>query len=287
MATRYSSPTVATHLDFSHTYVVGGGGVRLHVVETGNPRGRAILFIHGFSQSWLAWRRQLTSDLANDFRLVALDMRGHGQSDKPRDDYSTCAVWADDVAAVGRELSLEQPVLCGWSYGPLVILDYIRQYGEDAVGGACLVDALTKLGSDEALAVLTPELLSLVPGFFATDVQESVRTLTSLVRLCFVQEPAPEDLYTMLGYNLAVPPHVRQSLFGRSVDNDDLLSRLRKPVLLVHGAEDAIVKPSIVEQHLAQIAHAQVQVMQRAGHAPFWDDANTFNQHLRAFCEGL
>jgi pimeloyl-ACP methyl ester carboxylesterase len=271
----------------THTYVAGGGGVRLHVVDTGNRGVRPILFIHGFSQSWLTWRRQLCSELASDYRLVAMDLRGHGQSEKPREGYADRTLWAEDVAAVMRELDLEQPVLCGWSYGSIVILDYIRQHGEDALAGISVVDGLTKLGSEAALAVLTPELLSLVPGFFAPDVEESVRSLTALLRLCFVQEPSPEDLYLMLGYNLGVPPYVRQALFSRSLDNDDLLPRIRKPVLVVHGAEDAVVKPSIVDQHPAGIAHAQVRVMPDAGHAPFWDDAEAFNHHLRTFCAAL
>jgi len=147
-----------------HAHVTGGSGVRLHVVETGNPAGRPILFVHGFSQSWLAWRRQLCSDLADDFRLVALDLRGHGQSDKPGDGYADGGLWAEDLDAVIRELRLEQPLLCGWSYGPLVILDYLRRYGQAAIAGASFVDALTKLGSEAALAALTPELLSLVPA---------------------------------------------------------------------------------------------------------------------------
>jgi non-heme chloroperoxidase len=286
MATRYASiaETAAGH---SHTYVVGGGGVRLHVVETGNPRGRPILFIHGFSQSWLAWRRQLFSELASDFRLVALDLRGHGHSDKPHDGYADSALWADDIDAVVRELGLERPVLCGWSYGPLVILDYVRAYGEDAIAGSCFVDAITKLGSDDALAALTPELLNLVPGFFSSDVQDSARSLGALVRMCSVQEPSEQDLYLMLGYNLTVPPHVRQAMFARSFDNDDLLPRLRKPVLLVHGAADAIVKASVMDQHKAGIAHAQVRLMPDAGHAPFWDQPATFNQELKAFCDSL
>ena len=273
-------------LNLRHTYVTGGGGVRLHVVDT-EGSGRAILFIHGFSQSWLSWSRQLSSDLANNHRLVAFDLRGHGESDKPREAYSDGRLWAEDVNAVIQELKLEQPVLCGWSYGPLVILDYIRQYGEDAIGGIAFVDGLTKLGSDEAISVLTPEMLQLVPGFFATDVEESVHSLESLLRMCFVQEPSAEDLYLMLGYNLAVPPHVRQALFSRSFDNDDLLPRIRKPALIVHGAQDAIVKPAIVDQHKAGVRHAQVQVMSSAGHAPFWDDPSVFNQVLRGFCEGL
>jgi pimeloyl-ACP methyl ester carboxylesterase len=82
--------------------ITGGGNISLHVVETGNPKGRPILFIHGFSQCWLAWNRQLNSDLADDFRLVAMDMRGHGLSDKPREGYIDSRPWADDVNAVMR-----------------------------------------------------------------------------------------------------------------------------------------------------------------------------------------
>ena len=271
----------------AHTHITGGGGVRLHVVETGNPMGRPILFVHGFSQSWLTWRRQMSSDLANDYRLVALDLRGHGQSDKPREGYADRLLWADDILAVTRELHMEQPVLCGWSYGPIVILDYVREYGEDDIGGVSFVDGLTKLGSDEALSVLSPKMLSLVPGFFATEAEETVRSLTSLLRMCFVQEPSSEDLYLMLGYNVAVPPYVRQALFSRSLNNDDLLPTIRKPVLVVHGAQDPVVNPAIIDQYKASIAHAQIQVMPGAGHAPFWDDEETFNEHLRAFCESL
>jgi pimeloyl-ACP methyl ester carboxylesterase len=271
----------------AHTQITGGGAVRLHVVETGNPRGRAILFVHGTSQSWLTWRRQLSSDLAKDYRLVALDLRGHGQSDKPREGYADSRLWADDIRAVTRELRMEQPVLCGWSYGPIVILDYVREYGEDDIGGVSFVDGLTKLGSDEALSVITPSFLSLLPGLFAADTEESVRSLTSLLRMCLVEEPSSEDLYLMLGYNVAVPPYVRQALFSRSFDNDDLLPTLRKPVLVVHGAQDAVVKPAIVDQYKASIAHAQIQVMPGTGHAPFWDDAETFNELLRTFCESL
>ncbi len=74
--------------------ITGGGGTKLHLVETGNPSGRPILFIHGVSQCWLVWSRQLSSDLADDYRLVAMDMRGHGLSEKPRDGYTDSRPWA-------------------------------------------------------------------------------------------------------------------------------------------------------------------------------------------------
>jgi non-heme chloroperoxidase len=263
--------------------VAGGGGIQLHLVETGNPSGRPILFIHGVSQCWLTWSRQMSSDLTDDHRLVAMDLRGHGLSDKPREGYTESKLWADDVHAAIQALRLDHPILCGWSYGPLVILDYIRHYGEGDIGGINIIGAVTKLGSDEAASVLTPEFLSLIPGFFATELEESVHTLGSLLRLCFARQPSAEELYLMLGYNLSVPPYVRQAMFSRSFDNDDLLPRIRKPVLITHGALDAVVKPAAVDQHKAGMAHAQVQVVANAGHGPFWDDAAGYNQRLRAF----
>ena len=268
-----------------HHTITGGGGTRLHLVEAGNSKGRAILFIHGISQCWLQWSRQLDSTLAETHRLVAMDLRGHGQSDRPRDGYGDSSLWADDVDAAIRQLGLERPILCGWSYGPLVILDYVRHHGEEQIGGIHLVGAVTKLGSEPALAVLTPEFLSLVPPLFSQDAEESVHGLEKLLRLCFAREPTAAELYCMLGYSASVPPFVRQALFSRVLDNDDVLPTIRRPVLITHGARDAIVRTEAVEQHRTGIRHAQVDVVPSAGHAPFWDDAPAFNARLGVFSE--
>jgi len=77
--------------------ITGGGGTQLHLVETGNLSGRPIMFIHGYSQCWLTWSRQMNSDLADDYRLIAMDIGGHGLSDKPREGYAQSKLWADDV----------------------------------------------------------------------------------------------------------------------------------------------------------------------------------------------
>jgi len=271
--------------DVRDYFITGGGGCRLHLVETGNVSGQPILFLHGFSQNALTWSAQLGSGLRRRYRLVAMDLRGHGASDRPTAGYDDSKLWADDIDAAIRELSLDQPVLCGWSYGPLVMLDYVRYYGEARIGGLHFVDGLTKLGSPAALAVLTPELLALVPGFFSTDAETSVGALESLLRLCFVHTPAAAALYTMLGYNTSVPPFVRQALFSRTIDNDDLLPTIRKPMLITHGAADAIVKLDVVEQIHQLVPLAEIQIMPNAGHAPFADDASSFNRRLSAFAD--
>lgn len=270
----------------AHT-VTGGHGVQLYVEETGNPNGRPIVFIHGFSQCRLAWRKQMTSDLARDFRLVAMDIRGHGLSQKPEDAYEESQSWADDIEGVIVDLNLDQPVLCGWSYGGIIICNYLQAYGEDSIAGINLVGAVSKLGTEAALAVIGSDFRALVPGFFSYDVEESVHSLQKFLRLCVHAEPTPEDAYFFLGYNVTVPPYVRQGLFSRTVSHDHLLPRLRKPVLITHGQADAIVLPAAAEQHAAAIPHAQLSLYPNVGHAPFWEEPERFNRELRTFVESL
>ena len=216
--------------------ITGGGGVELHVAETGNPRGRPIVFLHGASQCGLQWGRQMDSSLTEQHRLVAVDMHGHGLSDKPRDGYGDSKQWADDV---------------------------------------------------DAMSLLAPGFLGVFPQLLATEADASVDGLRGLLRLCFANQPNDADFFLMLGYNVSVPPYVRQGLFSRSFSNADLLPKLRKPVLITHGELDAVVKPVAADQHKRAIPHAEVHLMANAGHAAFWDDAPAFNERLRAFCERL
>jgi pimeloyl-ACP methyl ester carboxylesterase len=270
-----------------HHTVIGGGGTRLHLVEAGDPSGPSILFFHGCSQSWLTWDRQMRSELASRYRLIAMDLRGHGSSERPRDGYDDSRLWAADVDAAIRELELDRPILCGWSYGPLVILDYIRHYGEERIGGIHLVGAVTKLGSEAAAAAVSAEFLALLPALFSSDVGEAVGGIEALLRLCFGRKPEAWELYTMVGFGVSVPPFVRRALLTRVVDNDDLLPAIVKPVLITHGALDAVVGQEVVAQHRAGLPHARIDIVPDAGHAVFWDDTARFNRRLGAFREAV
>jgi pimeloyl-ACP methyl ester carboxylesterase len=100
-----------------------------------------------------------------------------------------------------------------------------------------------------------------------------------------VQPLSASDLFLMLGYSVSVPPYVRKALFSRAFSNDDLLPRIRKPALITHGAKDAFLTPEIVDQHKAGLAHAEIDLMPDAGHAPFWEESSAFNRRLRTFVE--
>src|ERR1700709_272551 len=72
------------NLPYKPYTVTSPDGVKLSVQEWGNPQGPAILFIHGYSQAFMSWQKQVTDpEMARRFRMVTFDLRGHGNSDKP------------------------------------------------------------------------------------------------------------------------------------------------------------------------------------------------------------
>ena len=258
----------------------------LFVEETGNPGGRPVLFLHGLSQCRLAWDRQLRSGLGRDLRLVAVDLRGHGLSGKPRDGYGDGALWAADVHTVITSLELDRPILCGWSYGGVVVGDYLSRYGEAAVGGIALVGAISRLG-EPVVPFLGADFLATVPGLFSTDLDAGTAALRSFIRLTTSADPAPEDLYLALGYNILVPPQVRQAMLSRTLNHDGLLEGLTTPVLVAHGSDDEIVLPAMAEHHGRLMPHAKTSWYQGIGHSPFLEVPDQFNADLRAFASSL
>ncbi|MET0403866.1 MAG: alpha/beta hydrolase [Cystobacter sp.] len=265
-----------------HT-VRGGGGVALRVHDVGDLHGPPLLFIHGFSQCHRAWRRQLHSALGLGFRLVALDLRGHGDSDKPEGAYSDGRLWAEDIQAVITQLGLEQPLLVAWSYGGMVVCDYLRHYGEQHIAGVNFVSAMVKSGSEEAFGLLAPQMLSLIPGLFTPEEGPSHAALETFVTLLHHDEVSQETRRLELAYTEGVPAHVREALGSRVLDNDDVLRRLSVPVLVSHGEEDRVVLAASGRHIAALVPHAQRSFYAGKGHSPFWEDARRFNRELAAF----
>jgi pimeloyl-ACP methyl ester carboxylesterase len=271
----------------AHT-VVGGGGLELHVEETGNPRGKPILFIHGLTVCGSVWKRQLDSELGSDFRLVAMDLRGHGASAKPRDVYGDPKLWADDIRAVMDTLELDDPVLSGWSYGGIVISDYVSCYGEDAIAATNWVGAVSRLGEPlVAAGFLHEAFIALVPGFFSENIAEGAAALQQLIRFCAHAELPLEEWYSFVGYMHSVPPYVRQGLLSRNVDNDAVIARMRTPMLVSCGAEDEIVTPAMRDRLMELRPDAKLSVYPGVGHAPFWEAYERFNHELREFRESV
>jgi len=265
--------------------VTGGDGVELYVEEHGPRDAHPLFLIHGFSQSRLAWTPQFDSALADDYRLVAMDLRGHGASGTPTDPaaYRDSTLWADDVRAVVEGLDLDAPTLVGWSYGGLVVSDYLTTHGDDAVSRVALVGAITEKGTADATRFAGEEFVAHDPGFRSTDAEESVETMASFVDLCAEGELDDADFYRTLGYNVAVPPFVRAAMQDRTVEHEATLSELATPVCLIHGAADPVVRPAAARKHAALFPNATLSVYEGVGHSPFLEAPDRFEADLRAF----
>jgi non-heme chloroperoxidase len=264
-----------------HT-VQGGGGLRLHVREWGKPDGPPILFIHAWSQNHLCWAKQYDGALADEFRLVAYDLRGHGMSEAPLEPehYADGALWADDVAAIVEQLGLDRTVLVGWSYGAFVICDYLRLHGQDRVAAINFTGGGVKLGQAAFGTLLGPGFLDHFADATADDLPTNIRAMRSFVRTC-IAKPLPEDeVETAVCWNVVVPARVRAHLAARELDYDDVLRALDVPLLVTHGRADSVALPAMAEHVLATCPSAEISWYERVGHVPHLEEPERFNREL-------
>ncbi len=262
--------------------VRGGGGLRLHVREWGKADGPPILFIHGWSQNHLCWARQYESALADEFRLVAYDLRGHGMSEAPVEPghYTDGKLWAEDVAAIIGELHLDRPVLVGWSYGAFVICDYVRAYGQDRIAALDFVEGAVKLGEAAFGTLIGPGFLDHFVGATADDLPTNIATMRSFVRACVVKPVPDDDLQTAMCWNVTVPAAIRANLAAREIDCDDVLGALKVPLLVTHGRADTVVLPAMAEHVLATCPTAHASWYDSTGHVPHLEEPGRFNREL-------
>ena len=267
-----------------HT-VNGAAGVKLHVREYGKSTGVPILLIHGWSQSHLCWSKQYGSSLANDARIVALDLCGHGMSDAPAeaDQYTDGNKWADDIAAVIDQLALEQPILVGWSYGGYIISDYVRRKGQEKIAGINFVDAAVVISPKAFGSLVGPGFLENAPGACQDDLPTNIAAIRRFLRACIVKPVSQDDFEEMLAFNIVVKPNVRRALLQRELDFGAILERITVPVLVTHGRADTLVLPAMAEYILDHCKTAEASWYEGVGHAPFLEEPLRFNAELKRF----
>jgi non-heme chloroperoxidase len=262
--------------------VRGGGGLRLHVREWGKADGPPILFIHGWSQNHLCWGKQYDSALADEFRLVAFDLRGHGMSEAPPgpEHYTDAALWADDLAGIIDELALDRPVLVGWSYGGFVICDYLRVYGQGRIAGVNFAGGGVKLGEAAFGTLFGPGFLDHFADATADELPTNIRGMRAFLRACLAKPVPDDDFEAALCWNMVVTPQVRASLAARKIDNDDVLAALQAPVLVSQGRADTVCLPAMAEHILATCPAAEASWYDGVGHTPHLEEPERFNREL-------
>jgi non-heme chloroperoxidase len=277
--------------ELRYQVVEGHGGVPLNVVSAGDASNPTLLLVHGIGQSSVSFEEQLVPALYDEFHLVTFDLRGHGNSGKPWEPeaYKDSASWAGDVRSIIEALELDHPVILGWSYGTLVVSDYLRHYGTDRLGGIVLTGAFGGLTTpppppDAAMAEIFVRNRALQLSANPANNAEAARTTAAMLTSRDMGEAWRQRAAQLA---MMLPAYARTHMFERPLVNTDLVSRIDVPVMLVVGGKDGSTPEdaarALATQLVSQGAPAVVNVYAESGHSPFAEEPERFNGELLQF----
>jgi non-heme chloroperoxidase len=207
-------------------FIKTSDGVRIHYIEAGE--GRAIVFIPGWMMPGWIWQKQI-DELSKNYRVIAVDPRSQGESDKPTYGHLP-ETRARDYKELVDQLGLKQPVLIGWSMGCGELLSYVEQFGEDRISGLVLVDGLIP-------AKQNPEIVSVLSQWTYQLQQDRQKEADVFVRAMY-KKPEPEDYIQRVKHaTLEVPTDTAVALLYNMIsvaDFSNAFARINRPVLFAY-----------------------------------------------------
>lgn len=269
--------------------IEGHGGLQLALTTLGNPNGPDLLLVHSFQASTLNWEKQLSGTLAEKFTIAAPDLRGHGSSAKPwnREAFIDTRAWADDIAAIIREAKLDKPIIVAASYGGLFVMDYVRHYGTEKLGGIVFAGSSAGLLKPPPPPEDTPERRERVARSTSPDLPTIVTWTKGFIGAVAATPPLSDaDKQKLELSSLLTPHYVRAFLRDHRTDNSDIASKLKGlPVLFIVGDQDVATPVDAVRKAAALVPNAEVKIYEGVGSLVYWAPAERFNADVTAFAE--
>lgn len=252
-------------------------GVRLSFLDEG--QGQTILFVHGFPLSRAIWQPQIEAFIQN-YRVIAPDLRGHGESPAPAGVYAM-ETFAEDLQALVEERKCGPVVLVGHSMGGYISFAFYRKFPQsvralvlfctraiaDAAEGKEARENLARRAEQEGAAGVAAQML---PKMFAPA---TVAAYPDLV----------ESIHKMM---LATSVNgLAGSLRGMAARPSavDLLPQITVPTLVIAGESDLIIPVSESAAMAKAIPHAQLAIIPRAGHLASLENPDAVLANLREF----
>lgn len=278
------------------TYDVGE--VKLHVVEAGpaSSRRAPVILLHGFPQTWWTWRAQLPALAAAGFHAVAPDLRGSGDSDRPRDVAAyRMSRLVGDVVGLARALGAAQVDLVGHDWGgPLawaVAARHPSLVRRIAVVNGPHPQAFLRGMRRNGQALRSSYMLALqLPVIPERLLAARDHALLRRVLRSFRVDPVSDD---------ELEPYVASARRGLSgglawyrAAGRALLRRggrrrasavVPAPALVLWGEQDPLLAPHLATAPPALVPHARVVLLPRASHEAHLDRADDVNRELVAF----
>jgi non-heme chloroperoxidase len=217
------------------------------------------------------------NELSKRFRLIALDPRSQGDSEKTPEG-NTPERHAQDIQELIDGLQLHDVVLLGWSLGVPDVLTFVEKHGTENLGGVVLVDGFFKFSD--------PQMQKGIYGMLQSFQSDRAKFTDGFVRSMYASKPAEAYIRHIEDESLKTPTNTAVVEMFNAVSQGDFtpgLAKLDKPVLY-------ICEPQMESQGKglqALLPKARVEVFKNAGHAMFVDDPEHFNQVLAGFVGSL
>jgi pimeloyl-ACP methyl ester carboxylesterase len=256
-------------------------GIELNYVEAGS--GDPLLLIMGFGGDHLAWAFQ-TPVFAQQYRVIAFDNRGAGQSDAPDVPYTT-RMMADDAAGLLDHLKIERAHVLGVSMGGMIAQELALNHPR----------RVRSLQLHCTLARPDRHMHTLMEGWRTMRQKCTVEEWMRVVSLWLFSPTTfaerPEFVETIIQTGIANPHpftltgFLRQGDAVRGHDALDRLGKLTLPALVSVADDDILVPPRFARQLAAAIPGATLKTIDGAGHCYFWERAEAFNAMCLEFLE--
>ena len=294
---RYAGGTnMETHLKAPATLTAGAAnyletkdGAKIYYEDHGE--GRPILFVHGWLCSSRFWQKNVPV-LAKTFRVVTIDLRGHGNSAKALGGL-TIRQYARDVREVVERLGLEDALLVGWSLGGPVVLSYYQQYAADSCLKALgLVDTSPFPFSPEewnchALRNFNFDGMNATFARLTADHRQFAADFTARM---FKQPPSEADAAWIVGEMMKTPTWIAEAIYSDFLMSDLASTLPAVQVPLIAMAADSRVLPTGIAmgKALAGLAPRGAFIpFEDAGHMLFYEQPQKFNAALASFIQAL
>ncbi len=276
----YSGANFEEPPDAIHRMVATSDGGEIHVVERGH--GRPFVLLHGVTLTTASWHYQLVDLVEAGYRVLALDLRGHGRSRPGRDGYSLARL-AEDLREVLGALEVRDAVIVGHSLGGMTVLQLLADHpelGRDAtVSGIVLVSTSASMVIGNGIPALLARVGGLITpaaarghvfasGGSSAPADRRVQLASRYCRLAFGAAPSPTHVAVVRAMTSAVPCDVLSPLIATLLRMDirKLLAGLSVPTLVVVGRRD-LVTPVWHSRYLAShIPGAELVVLKGCGH---------------------
>lgn len=253
-------------------------GISINYAISG--QGPVLVLLHGWTENHNFWKFQIPV-FSKDYKVLAIDLRGHGESDKPKKEYSI-QTFADDVYHVLKRLEIKKAIIIGHSMGGMTALVFCLMHSE-MVQALILVNT-TCVGLQETGLVPIKETLKMIQTFGFENVAERF-----FVQTFFASGTSEELTNWAKSEILKTPQFAVEEALKAIIEHDvtDRLSAIKVPTLIIHSPQDLAIGVKMAEIMNAKIPNSSLKIIESAGHHSMLEKPEEFNRIVLDFLKRL